>query len=473
MTHSVNDITNKLSELQCPSEEKKEDNNEDDLKVKVHADKLYEEGIKGVKVEELEDEKSSKPPSAQNPFISATTFDQLNLKPELLRGIAQKKFEKPSKIQAQALPIILSKNVNLIAQAQSGSGKTAAFTLGILNNIDLNQNYPQAIIVSPTRELTRQTEEVLKDLGQYLSNLKILLAIPGQETTIPISAQVIIGTPGRIKDILTQKKYKVNVSNIKMIVLDEADDLLSSTGNDSHMSAILRAIQAPGVKIQKLLFSATWPLKVLAWSKDKLLKNRSERSAILTLTVEQLSVSTISQFYIRCPSQASKSDILDKLFIFLEVGQAIIFVRSRVVAQQLYEQMKSKGDTLSIICGDMDPKVRDKHIDSFRQGATRNLISTDLLSRGIDILEVNVVINFDLPNDPETYLHRIGRTGRYGKQGVAINLVHDDLSEKLILDFSQFYKKEITKITEDEIASSLKEKVESTLISYGLEKRKD
>eukprot|EP01103_Thecamoeba_quadrilineata_P002495 TRINITY_DN12447_c0_g1_i1.p1 TRINITY_DN12447_c0_g1~~TRINITY_DN12447_c0_g1_i1.p1 ORF type:complete len:484 (+),score=121.84 TRINITY_DN12447_c0_g1_i1:29-1453(+) len=473
MSDPVAELTTKVENLPAPSS----DGDGEEEKAKIHADKLYEEGIKKVTVQIVNDSEdikntSDQPLKSNNPFTSAKTFEELKLKPELLRGIAHKKFDKPSKIQAEALPIILSK-FNLIAQAQSGSGKTAAFTLGILSNIDTSLNYPQAVVVSPTRELTRQTESVVKELGQYMTDLRIFLAVPSKEQVPPqLGAQVVIGTPGKIKDLFL--KRKIDPRQLRVLVLDEADDLLGSgdgTSNEDHIAWILKAVEK--VSIQKLLFSATWPPKILEWSKRRLLTNRKEKSAILTLSVEQLSVSTITQFSIRCNGDAGKNDVLEQIFLHLNVGQSIIFVKSRNTAQFLANTLKSKHYPVSMIFGGtMDPQLRDQSIDDFRKGVTRNLISTDLLSRGIDVLNVNVVINYDLPSDAETYLHRIGRTGRYGKQGVAINLLHDQQSEALLHTFQNFYKKEIIPIREEEISTTLNDRINMTLDSYGLSKTK-
>jgi len=354
--------------------------------------------------------------------------------------------------------------VNLLAQAPSGSGKTAAFTLGLLSVIDTSLNFPQALVISPTRELTRQTESVVNEMGQFLTGLKIFLAIPDKKNPAPktIDAQIVIGTPGKVYDFIA--KRKLNVSKLRVLVLDEADDLLTGKDKqDDHTNSVLKALKP--VKYQKLLFSATWPEEVKDWAKTYLLR-KNEKNALLTLQTEELTVRTISQFYLLSNSENEKVELLDSLFAFLNIGQALIFVSTRHQAQRLAETLKKKNHSVSLIHGGtMDPELRDKAIDSFRSGNTKILVSTDLLSRGIDVLMVNLVINFDLPNDPQTYLHRIGRTGRFGKKGVAINLIGADNLVQL-QEYEKIYKKEIIRVTEEEIPTKLADSITKTFDQY-------
>jgi len=333
-----------------------------------------------------------------------------------------------------------------------------------LSIIDTSLNFPQALIISPTRELTRQTESVVSEMGQFLTGLKIFLAIPDKKKSIQaIDAQVIIGTPGKVCDLIA--KRRLNVNKLRVLVLDEADDLL--TGKDKqtdHTNTVLKVLN--NVKYQKLLFSATWPEEVKNWAKTKLLR-KDEKNALLTLQTEELTVSTISQFYLLSNSENEKVDMLDSLFAFLNIGQALIFVSTRSSAQRLAETLQKKNHSVAMIHGGtMDGVLRDKAIDSFRSGNTKILVSTDLLSRGIDVLMVNLVINFDLPNDPQTYLHRIGRTGRFGKKGVAINLISGAESLALLQSYEKIYQKEIVQIKEEEIPTKLADSITQTFDQY-------
>jgi ATP-dependent RNA helicase DDX19/DBP5 len=301
-------------------------------------------------------------------------------------------------------------------------------------------------------------------MGQFLTGLKIFLAIPDKKkSTAAIDAQIIIGTPGKIYDLVG--KRRLNLQKLRVLVLDEADDLLTGADKQAdHTNNVLKALKA--VKYQKLLFSATWPEEVKNWAKANLLR-KNERNALLTLQTEELTVSTISQFYLRSNTENAKIELVDTLFAFLNIGQALIFVSTRASAQRLAETLQKRNHSVSLIHGGtMDPMLRDKAIDSFRSGNTKILVSTDLLSRGIDVLMVNLVINFDLPSDPQTYLHRIGRTGRFGKKGVAINLAQDALDLEILQGYSKIYNKEIVEIKEDEIPTKLANSITQTFEQY-------
>jgi ATP-dependent RNA helicase DDX19/DBP5 len=390
-----------------------------------------------------------------SPLYSAHTFEELGLKPELLQGLYAMKYNKPSKIQEAALPIILGtpskgmKPQHLIAQAQSGTGKTAAFTLGMLSVIDWNQKYPQAVCVCNTRELARQIADVCKQIGKF-TPVEIVTVIPDVE--IPagkVTAQILIGTPGRYQDLM--KRNAFDFKKIRIFVLDEADQMLDLQGLKEQT---VRIVKAAPKDCQFLLFSATYRPQVAQFAETIVPKPH----ASIRLTVKQLSLDKITSFWIDCKSDPKRFEILEQIYENLSVGQSIVFVHKRELAKSLARQMKAAGHMIALIHGsDMASEERDKVIDDFRQGKAKVLISTNLLARGIDILQVSLVVNYDLPMkqdrkvDPETYLHRIGRTGRWSRKGIAINFVYDRKTKEDVQYLEKFFQRPIKELKEEEL----------------------
>jgi len=363
-----------------------------------------------------------------------TSFDDMNLKEELLRGIYAYGFEKPSAIQQRAiLPCI--KGHDVIAQAQSGTGKTATFSIAILQQIDKNLNECQALILAPTRELANQISKVVITLGDYLKiNCHACIggtAISKDIFQLQMGVHVVSGTPGRVFDMINRGVLKTD--HIKLFVLDEADEMLSRGFKDQ----IYDVFKTLGREVQVILLSATMPPDVLEVTK----KFMREPVRIL-VRKEELSLEGIRQFYVQIDKEEWKFETLCDIYDTLTITQAVIFCNTRRKVDWLTERMKSKDFTVSHLHGDMDQKLRDTIMQEFRTGSSRVLITTDLLARGIDVQQVSLVINYDLPNNRENYIHRIGRGGRFGRKGVAINFVTDN-DKRNLQDIESHYKTKI------------------------------
>jgi len=356
-----------------------------------------------------------------SPLYSIKKFEDLGLHENLLKGIYSMKFQRPSKIQERALPLLLQNPPrNMIGQSQSGTGKTAAFVLTMLSRVDQSSQTTQAICLAPSRELARQIMFVVTEMGKF-TDVTTGYAIKDSPRDAQVQAQIIVGTPGTMADMIRRKI--INVSNVRVFVLDEADNMLDQQGLGEQT---LRVKNSMPKTCQVVLFSATFPGPVRNFA-AKFAPAANE----IKLKQEELSVEGIKQFYMDCKSEEHKYDVLVDLYSLLTIGQSIIFCKRREVADQIAQRMSAEGHQVSSLHGAKDATERDSTIDDFRDGKSKVLITTNVISRGIDILQVNMVVNYDMPltmdgkPDPETYLHRIGRTGRFGRKGVAINFVHD------------------------------------------------
>ena len=345
-------------------------------------------------------------------------FDDMNLKEELLRGIYAYGFEKPSAIQQRAIvPCI--KGMDVIAQAQSGTGKTATFSIAILEKIDTSLRETQALILAPTRELAQQIQKVVMSLGDYMG-AQCHACIGGTSVKedmrkLDHGQHIVVGTPGRVFDMISRKVLRTN--DIKQFVLDEADEMLSRGFKDQIYDVFRHLNQ----EIQVILLSATMPAEVLE------VTTRFMREPVRILVKkEELTLEGIRQFYISVEREEWKLDTLCDLYETLTITQAVIFCNTRRKVDWLTEKMHQRDFTVSAMHGDMDQKERDVIMREFRSGSSRVLITTDLLARGIDVQQVSLVINYDLPTNRENYIHRIGRGGRFGRKGVAINFVTDE-----------------------------------------------
>ena len=345
---------------------------------------------------------------------SVETFDELNLKPELLRGIYGYGFEKPSAIQQKAiLPII--KGLDVIAQAQSGTGKTAAFAIGSLQLVDVTKDEIQCLVLSPTRELAQQTAIVYQFLGECLK-VKISLLIGGTKIGADLEKlregpQVLVGSPGRVLDLIRRKQ--ISLGYLQTFILDEADEMLSK----GFLDNIREIISLIPTTTKILLFSATMPKEIIDMT-TKFMKDPA-RSLVKN---EELTLEGIKQYYVFLKKE-DKLDVLLQIYRGIEIAQAIIYCNSKRSVDFVSEELKKKGHMVSSIHGDLKQIERDNVMRDFRSGATRVLITTDLLARGIDVYQVSLVINYELPREKETYIHRIGRSGRFGRKGNAINFV--------------------------------------------------
>jgi len=361
-------------------------------------------------------------------------FDDMNLKEELLRGIYAYGFEKPSAIQQRAIvPCI--KGLDVIAQAQSGTGKTATFSIAILEKIDTGLRECQALILAPTRELAQQIQKVVMSLGDYMG-AQCHACIGGTSVRedmrkLDVGQHIVVGTPGRVFDMISRKVLRPN--DIKQFVLDEADEMLSRGFKDQIYDVFRHLNQ----EIQVILLSATMPQEVLE------VTTRFMRDPIRILVKkEELTLEGIRQFYISVEREEWKLDTLCDLYETLTITQAVIFCNTRRKVDWLTEKMHQRDFTVSAMHGDMDQKERDVIMREFRSGSSRVLITTDLLARGIDVQQVSLVINYDLPTNRENYIHRIGRGGRFGRKGVAINFVTDD-DKRALQDIEKFYNTQI------------------------------
>lgn len=361
-------------------------------------------------------------------------FDNMNLLEDLLRGIYAYGFEKPSAIQQRAI-MPLVKGVDIIAQAQSGTGKTATFTIGILQRLDFSINECQALILAPTRELAQQIQKVVIALGDYL-NAKCHACIGGTRVSDDITklrsgVHIVVGTPGRVYDMLCRNVLRPD--RIKLFVLDEADEMLSRGFKDQ----IYDIFQALPNRTQVGLFSATMPPEAL-----EITQRFMNNPVRILVKRDELTLEGIKQFYIAVEREEWKLDTLCDLYDTLNITQAVIFCNTRRKVDYLTDKMRSRDHTVSSTHGDIGQGERDVILNEFRTGSSRVLITTDLLARGIDVQQVSLVINYDLPRNLENYIHRIGRSGRFGRKGVAINFVTSE-DQRALRELEQFYNTQI------------------------------
>jgi translation initiation factor 4A len=345
------------------------------------------------------------------------SWDDLNLNPKILRGIFAYGFEKPSPIQQKAIkPLIMGKDI--IAQAQSGTGKTATFTIGALANVDVTNNTTQVLVLSPTRELTAQTAKVFSSLGDMMDGLRVQVLFGGSTVEEQSSfsnknvPHVICGCTGRVYDML--RRDKITLKTLKLVILDEADEMLSS----GFKEQVYNIFQYFNNNIQVALFSATLPPAVYPII-NKIMRNPVR----ISVKREMLTLEGIRQFYIAVDDDRQKYATLKNLFSFLSVSQCIIYCNSVKRVADLFEAMKEDEFPVCCIHSNMEKSARDAAFNDFRNGKSRVMISSNVTSRGIDIQQVSIVINFDLPKCVHNYLHRIGRSGRWGRKGVGINFI--------------------------------------------------
>ncbi len=366
--------------------------------------------------------------------------ETLNLKQKLLRGIYAYGFENPSSIQKKALfPMTSRPARDIIAQAQSGTGKTGAFTTSILQIINENKHKTQALVLAPTHELALQTKNVIDDIGRFLK-IKTQLLVGGtsvekdKKLLLDSPPHIVIGTPGRVHDMF-RRKYLTS-EHMDLLVVDEADEMLSSGFKDQ----MYKIFQYMPNEIQVGLFSATMPTDLQELT-DKFLRNPIK----ILVKAEQLTLQGIAQYYINLDDDVQKYETLKDLFSSLSVSQAIIYCNSTRRVDDLQEAMQADNFPVKKIHGKMPDTERKETHKDFKSGGCRVLITSDLFARGIDVQQVSIVINFDIPRSEHTYLHRIGRSGRWGRKGIAINFQtkHDSLRLK---KFEEYYDTEIVEM---------------------------
>ncbi len=373
-----------------------------------------------------------------------TSFDDMPIPADLLRGIYAYGFEKPSKIQEKAIvPIVEGHDV--LAQAQSGTGKTGTFVIGTIPKIDVSLMKPQILVMVPTRELAQQIAKVVTGIGHYMGDgkgIRVHTATGGPPVHEDIRAldrgvHFLVGTPGRIYDLLNRKAF--STATIRALVLDEADQMLEDRFREQ-----VHCILSMGFPqtTQVALLSATMIPEVVEVARS-LLRNPTQ----ILLPAEEVTLEGIKQYYVYIPREEMKLDTLCDLYEHLNISQAIIYCSTRQKVEWLSDQMVKRGFDLKYIHGDMDLHERKTQMDAFRSGQCRVLISTDLLARGIDVQQVSLVINYELPVQRENYIHRIGRSGRFGRKGASINLI-SDRERRVQADIESFYKTTVVELPE-------------------------
>ena len=383
----------------------------------------------------------------------STSFDEINLKEYTLRGIYAYGWEKPSNIQSQSLVKLLN-GKDIILQASAGSGKTGVFAIGAIEKVDLNLKELQVLIISPTRELSIQTYNILCKLA-FFSQISIAIhrgcsnktrvdeKISGVEKASgyisygesdKYKEQICVATPGRLLDLL-RRKY-INLSETKMVILDEADELLSQS-NEFFLTIkdIFYYLNYPNT-FQTVIVSATLPPDVL-----ELINKITVDPTQILVKNEDLPLEGIKQYYIVLDHEEDKISCLIDIYSSISIQQSIIFVNRKDKIDYISKKMLENGFTVSCIYGTMSQRERDSIMESFRNGNSRVLIATDLLARGIDVQSVSTIFNYDLPNNKFNYIHRIGRSGRYGRKGIAINFVLElsGNKPKSIIEIENFY----------------------------------
>lgn len=370
-----------------------------------------------------------------------STFDDMKLPENILRGVYGYGFQTPSEIQKRGIKPI-AEGRDLLAQAQSGTGKTGTFTIGSLSRIDPALKAVQVLCLVPTRELAQQIEVVVSAIGQYIpvKSYAAMGKTPVREDIYAIDrgVQFLVGTPGRIYDLLNRRTF--TTEHIRVIIVDEADQMLEDRFKE-QLQCILD-IGFPNTS-RCALFSATMNPDVVEFA-GKLLENPVR----ILIPPEEVNLQGIVQYGVQLEREDWKLDVILDLWKNLSITQALIYCNKRQKAEWLSEKMTQSGFPITCIHGDMEARDRMERMASFRKGETRVLISTDLLARGIDVQQVSLVINYELPTQMDNYIHRIGRSGRYGRKGTAINLLSPE-DMRCMKDIEEHYKIKVTILPED------------------------
>ena len=386
--------------------------------------------------------------------METVRFDELDLYPQVLRAIADMGFEEATPIQSQAIPVVMS-GVDVIGQAQTGTGKTASFGIPVLHKVDPNSRKTQVIILSPTRELAIQVADEIRKLAKYMHGVKVLPVYGGQEIGRQIKAlkggaQIIVGTPGRVMDHLRRKTIRCDA--IHTVVLDEADEMLNMGFRDD-IETILEYIPAEGR--QTILFSATMPKPILD------ITRKYQHDAVnIKVVKKELTVPSIEQYYYDV-KRSDKVEVLTRLLDYYNPKLSLVFCNTKRMVDELAEELKGRGYFAEGLHGDMKQSQRDRVMKGFRSGKTEILIATDVAARGIDVDDVEAVFNYDIPQDDEYYVHRIGITGRAGRTGRAFTFVKGKEVYKL-KDIMRYCKTKIVAMpipSTDDVAQIKAEKV--------------
>lgn len=362
-------------------------------------------------------------------------WSDMNLKENLLRGIYSHGFENPSPIQKKGImPILTGRDV--IAQAQSGTGKTGAFSVSTLQCVDETQNEVQGLLLAPTRELAIQIHDVISKLGTFIENMKCSLFIGGRSMDqdmkeLERKPQIVVGTPGRVHDLI--RRRKLVTKSVKLLVIDEADEMLSA----GFKEQVYHIFQFLGSKVQVALFSATLPNEIQSLT-EKFMRDPIK----ILVKTESVTLEGIKQYYVALENDAQKYETLKDLFECISVSQCIIYCNSITRVSDLCEALCKDNFPVCCIHSGMEKTEREKAYKEFTNGGSRVLISSNLTARGIDVQQVSTVINFDIPKDIHTYIHRIGRSGRWGRKGMGINFITQRDIRK-IREIEQYYETQI------------------------------
>ena len=373
--------------------------------------------------------------------MEALRFDELDLYPQILRAIQEMGFEEATPIQCKAIPVVME-GVDVIGQAQTGTGKTAAFGIPLLMKVDPHNKKTQAIVLCPTRELAIQVAEEVRNLAKYMHGVKVLPVYGGQDIVKQIrslkgGAQIIIGTPGRVMDHLRRKTIKCE--EVNTIVLDEADEMLNM-GFREDIETVLEYIPE---ERQTVLFSATMPKPIL-----DITKKYQKDAVTIKVVKKELTVPNIEQFYYDV-KRKDKVEVLSRLLDVYDPKLSLVFCNTKRMVDELTNALQGRGYFAEGLHGDMKQMQRDRVMNHFRNGNTEILVATDVAARGIDVDDVEAVFNFDVPQDDEYYVHRIGRTGRAGRTGRSFTFVKGKEVYKL-KDIQRYCK---TKILAQKIPS--------------------
>ena len=399
-------------------------------------------------------------------------YDESGLDEKIIRAVTEMGFEYMSPIQEAAIPVMLE-GKDIIGQAQTGTGKTAAFGIPLLSKVDPTNKHLQAVVLCPTRELAMQAADDIRDFAKYMFGIKVLAVYGGQDISRQIRAlsagvQIVVGTPGRVMDHM--RRHTMKLKDVKVLVLDEADEMLDM-GFREDIETILQGMPA---ERQTALFSATMPEPILQITK----KYQKEDAKYIKMTPKEITVAAIDQAYYRVP-QKSKEEVLIRLMDYYNPSRSLIFCNTKRMVDQLSESLKGKGYLADGLHGDLSQNQRDTVMNLFRSGRINILIATDVAARGIDVSGVEAVFNFDIPEDIEYYVHRIGRTGRAGKSGRSFTLVggremyklreiekvcHTRIEERKVPN-----AKEITKVKSQKVFAEVIDIIENGDITSALE----
>lgn len=349
--------------------------------------------------------------------MSNTSFSTINLKPDLLSNLATLGYTQMTPIQALSLPSILA-GKDVIGQGKTGSGKTAAFGLGVLSNLNVKRFRVQALVLCPTRELADQVATEIRTLGRAIHNIKVLTLCGGmpmgpQIGSLEHGAHILVGTPGRILDHL--EKGRIDLSELNTLVLDEADRMLEM-GFQESLDAI---INATPISRQTLLFSATFPTQI------KQIAQRIMREPEMVKVESTHNTSSIQQFFYKVEGTQARDQALELLLLHHQPESAVVFCNTKKEVQSVADELHHKGFSVVELHGDLEQRDRDQALIQFANKSISILVATDVAARGLDVDNLDAVVNFELSRDPEVHVHRIGRTGRAGSQGLAFSFFSD------------------------------------------------